>query len=104
MTVKLIRESVIEQELVLRAKAYGGRADKVVIKGSRGFFDRLVVLPSAGPRWPPRIIFVELKKPRGGVVSPQQHVIHAAYRALGCEVALVKNFEDIAALIGPPKK
>lgn len=102
MTVKIPRESIVEQELVRRVKARGGRCDKVMLAGKRGFFDRLVVLPQVNGRQP-RILFVEVKRPRGGIVSSNQHVIHAAYRALGAEVAIVKNFEDISALIGPAK-
>jgi hypothetical protein len=87
------RESAIEDELVRRVAAIGGRAEKVTVMGSRGFFDRLVVLPSG------RIVFVELKRPRGGRLALHQKVYADNYRQLGCEVALVKNSADIDRLL-----
>ena len=96
MTVKLPREDDIEQQLVRRVRALGGRCDKVVSKGSRGFFDRVVVLPG-------RVVFVECKRPKGGRLSPHQISLHAQYRALGAAVALVKNSDDIDRLLSKEK-
>lgn len=88
------RESAIEAELLRQVTAMGGRCEKVTVLGSRGFFDRLVVLPGG------RIIFVELKRPRGGVVALHQKIYARDYKALGAEVALVKNQADIVRLLG----
>ena len=87
------RESAIEAELVRRVEAAGGRCEKVQVIGRRGFFDRLVVLPGG------RVIFVELKRPRGGRWALHQQLYASAYLALGVEVALVKNQEDIDRLL-----
>lgn len=88
-----LKESVIEQTLVRRVIALGGRCDKVQMTGARGFFDRLVVLPGG------RIIFVELKRPHGGRLSPHQKQCAAHYRHLGAAVALVKTTADIDELL-----
>jgi hypothetical protein len=92
-----VRENSIEAELVDRVLSMGGRCDKVQALGSRGYFDRIVVLPGGA------VFFVELKRPRGGRVSPHQKLYHAEYRALGAVVALVRNHADIDALLGTKK-
>jgi len=40
-----VKESVVEDYLVSQVEAMGGVAEKVTVIGSRGFYDRLVVLP-----------------------------------------------------------
>jgi hypothetical protein len=93
MAVKLSdKESVVERELVARVLALGGRCDKVQVIGQRGFFDRLIVLPG-------RIVFAELKRPRGGRMTEHQRQYRDSYRSLGVEVALVKTSADIDALL-----
>ena len=87
------RESDVEAELVIRVTLAGGMAKKVQVIGERGFFDRLVILPG------PRVIFVEVKRPQGGRVSPHQKQWHARCRSLGVEVALVRNSADIDRLL-----
>ena len=90
-----VKESAIEAELVIRVTLAGGMCKKVTVLGERGFFDRLVILPGA------RVIFVELKKPKGGRVSPHQKQWAARCRSLGVEVALVKRSADIDRLLAP---
>jgi hypothetical protein len=87
------KENVVERELLRRVLALGGKCEKVQIIGKRGFVDRLVALPGG------RIILVEVKRPRGGVVSPHQRKFHREYRALGIVVAIVKTLEDIDLLL-----
>jgi len=84
-----IREKTVEDYLVARVSALGGVADKVTSPSARGYFDRVVVLPGG------RIIFCELKKPKGGHISPHQHDRHATYRRLGAEVAVVRSYIDV---------
>lgn len=93
MSVNRIKESVVENELVRRVVAIGGTADKVTIIGSRGYFDRLVVLPGG------RVVFAECKRPRGGILTKHQQRRAEKYRALGAEVKLIKNFDDIDELL-----
>ena len=54
-----------------------------------GIPDRLVVLPHG------LISFVELKRPKGGVVSVIQSVIHARLRNLGARVDILCNRAEI---------
>jgi len=95
MAVKAVRENIIEEELVRRVRALGGRAEKVTVLGTRGFFDRIVVLPGG------KVIFVECKRPKGGRLSPHQIQRIAHYRVLGAAVAEVRNSEDIDRLLAP---
>jgi hypothetical protein len=88
-----VRESAIERELCERVAALGGLCLKVQTIGRRGFFDRIVVLPG-------RVIFVELKRPRGGRLSQHQRGYAMSFAALGASVALVKSIADIDRLIG----
>jgi hypothetical protein len=90
------RENSIEEELVRRVRALGGRCEKMSMKGRRGFFDRLVVLQGG------RVVFCECKRPLGGVLSPHQISLHEHYRVLGAEVALIKKSEDIDLLLSSP--
>jgi hypothetical protein len=86
------KEDTVEEELVRRVRALGGRCEKMSMKGRRGFFDRLVVLPG-------RVIFCECKRPVGGVFSPHQIQLHAAYKVLGAVTCVIRNSADIDALL-----
>ena len=93
MLVKLsVKENSVESELV-RVHALGGRCEKVTVIGSRGFFDRLVVLPGG------RVMFVECKRPRGGRLSPHQIERMRDYTALGAVACVVSNSADIDELL-----
>jgi hypothetical protein len=92
MTVKL-RESAIEAELVTRVRLAGGVAEKVTVLGARGFFDRLVVLPGG------RVVFCEVKRPRGGVLSPHQILRADRYTRLGAVCCIIRNSADIDRLL-----
>lgn len=59
-------EKEIEQALVRKVKAVGGLCLKWVCPGWAGVPDRIVLLPGG------RIVFVELKRPKGGVLSKRQ--------------------------------
>jgi len=87
------KESVVERELAQRVRDRGGRCEKVTVLGSRGFFDRLILLPGG------RVIFAELKRPRGGRLSAHQKMYRDEYVALGAAVVLIKNTKDIDALL-----
>jgi hypothetical protein len=88
-----VKENVVEAELVRRVEALGGIAEKVTVIGRRGFFDRLIVLPGG------RVIFCEVKRPRGGSFSAHQIQRHKAYRSLGVAIALIRNTAQIDALL-----
>lgn len=86
-------ESAVETELVMRVRALGGICEKTIVPGRRGFFDRLVVLPGNV------VMFVECKRPSGGVLAAHQIERHRRYRALGAVVYIVRNSADIDALL-----
>jgi hypothetical protein len=88
-----VKESVIERALREQVIARGGICEKIMVIGRRGFFDRLIVLPG------PRVIFAEIKKPRGGRVSAHQRQYIDDFKARGLEVAIVRTMADIDALL-----
>jgi hypothetical protein len=94
MAVKLsVRENKIERELRERVEAAGGECVKVTVLGRRGFFDRLVTLPGG------RVVFVEVKRPRGGRTAAHQMLWHERFNELGVAIAIVKNSADIDVLL-----
>jgi len=89
-----VKEVIIELALSERVAAAGGICLKVQVIGGRGFFDRLVVLPGG------RIIFCELKRPRGGRISPHQKQYIDTFKALGVvDVFVVKTIADINKIL-----
>ena len=88
-----VKENKIERYLCEQVKLMGGVAEKVTVVGRRGFFDRVVRLPGG------KIYWVECKRPRGGRVAPHQGEYASRYEALGVPVAIVRNREDIDALL-----
>lgn len=92
-----VKELTIERELTLQVTLAGGIALKVKVIGRRGFVDRLVLLPGG------KVLFVELKRPVGGRLSPQQKAFHAELRNLQMTVAQLKNSGDIARLLSTAK-
>ena len=59
-------EKDIESKLRRAVEAAGGRCLKWVCPGWVGVPDRIILLPGG------RIVFVETKRPKGGVLSPMQ--------------------------------
>jgi len=86
-------ESAVERELQMRVEALGGLCIKTAAIGRRGFFDRVVVLPGG------RVWFVELKRPKGGRISPHQKWHMSEFSRLDAPVALVKSSKDIDWLL-----
>ena len=91
------REASIEEYLKQRAEALGGVCIKLSPTGLRGVPDRLMVLSG------PRVVFVELKRPSGGVISKLQHWWRARLLALGCEHHFIKTRAEVDALLGDRK-
>lgn len=82
-------ESTIEKHFCKRVLERGGEAVKTTVLGRRGFPDRLAVFPGG------RIWFVELKRPKGGVVAEHQHKWHGILRDLGATVYMFNTKEQI---------
>lgn len=83
-------ERDIERAFVRRVKALGGLCEKFTSPGRRSVPDRVVTLPGN------RIIFVELKR-TGAVPTEAQARDHDKRRALGCDVRVIDNIEDVNA-------
>jgi hypothetical protein len=90
-----IKESAIERALVARVHALGGMCVKVAARGQRGFFDCIVFLPGGV------VCFCELKRPRGGRLSPHQRQYAARLTALGAVACVIWKLADIDVLLGP---
>jgi len=83
-------EKDVEAALVRRVKALGGLCEKFTSPGRRSVPDRVVTMPNG------KIIFVELKRPRGKPTEAQLKD-HAKRRDLGCDVRVIDNLEDARA-------
>lgn len=81
-------EKVIEAHLVKRVEEAGGIAYKFTSPQRRSVPDRLVLLPGG------KMHFVETKA-TGGKPTPMQLREHERLRALGFEVKVIDNKEDI---------
>lgn len=98
-----VLESEVESYFVARVEALGGVAEKTKAIGSRGYFDRVAVIPA---RWKAtgyvqaRVIFAELKRPKGGRLAEQQRVRGVQYRTMGAEAVVLKSKADVDALLG----
>lgn len=85
-----ILEREIETKLRLIVVRAGGKCLKWVCPGWSGVPDRIVLLPHG------RIVFVELKRPKGSKVSELQRWWAKELRALGFKYEKVKNVDDLA--------
>lgn len=106
--LKSVLESSVEEYFVARVEALGGVAEKTRAIGSRGYFDRVAVVPVWYGRTHPkigqpvaRVIFAELKRPKGGRLAIHQAERRDRYVAMGAEAVVLKSKEDVDALLGP---
>lgn len=84
-----VSEHKLEERLRLGVKSLGGKALK--LKGPPGFPDRTAILPGG------RTIYIEMKRPRGGVVAEHQEIWHADLRAMGHEVEVLWTMTQVDA-------
>jgi hypothetical protein len=82
-------EKEIEKAFCLKVKQLGGLCEKFTSTAKAHVPDRLVTLPQG------RIIFVELKRPNA---KPREAQLldHEKRRALGCDVRVIDNLEQVA--------
>lgn len=86
-------EEKIEDYLRQRVAAAGGLCVKLNPKGYKGIPDRLVLLPRA------RVVFVELKRPKGGVVARLQEYWRARLRGLGYDARIISEKIDVDVML-----
>lgn len=82
-------EKEIEKKLGEIVKRHGGLCLKWVCPGWSGVPDRILLLPGG------RVIFAELKRPKGGKVRRLQQWWRDTLRKLGFTVWHVYNVEDL---------
>ena len=85
-------EKDIEKALGCMVGRNGGVCLKWVCPGWSGVPDRILLLPGG------RIIFVELKRPKGGEIAKLQQWWAYKLGSLGFKHFFVKSHEDIKAL------
>ena len=82
-------EREIEAKLVKVVKDAGGLCLKWVCPGWAGVPDRIVLLPGA------RVVFVETKRPKGGVLSSRQKWWGKKLADLGFSYWTIWDFADL---------
>jgi hypothetical protein len=83
-------EKDIEAKLTNIVKKYGGLCLKWVCPGWAGVPDRIVLLPGG------RVVFVETKRPRGGVLSSRQKWWAKKLIDLGFQYWTIWDFAELS--------
>ena len=86
-------EKDIERKLREMVEKHGGQCLKWVCPGRAGVPDRIVLLPGG------RIVFIELKRPKGGKLSRLQEYWGRKLQSLGFEWRAIWNDQDLADFI-----
>lgn len=82
-------EKQIEQTLVNMVRKHGGLCLKWVCPGWAGVPDRIVLMPGG------RVVFVETKRPKGGVLSNRQKWWGKKLVDLGFQYWVIWDFEEL---------
>jgi hypothetical protein len=93
MSTRPVREARIEDYLRARVRDAGGICVKLGAASYVGIPDRLVVLPGG---W---IVFVEVKKPKGGRIGRLQMYWRRKLLELGCRHRFVLTREAVDGLM-----
>jgi hypothetical protein len=83
------REAEIEKYFCWAVSSIGGKTYKFKSISQRGVADRIACLPN-GDTW-----FVEIKRPKGGVLSPMQDIFADEMSALKQKYACLWTKEDV---------
>jgi len=86
---KILKEHEIENYFIWQVELMGGRTFKFKTTTQRGVSDRIACLPN-GDTW-----FVELKRPKKGVLSPMQELFAESMVALKQQYVLLNTTETI---------
>lgn len=86
-------EKDVERRLKKGVESLGGRCMKLVSQGNNGVPDRLVLLPDG------RCIFVELKRPKYGKLSPVQVAQQNRLASMGFDVRVLSNNLSVDSFI-----
>jgi hypothetical protein len=82
-------EKEVENYLVWCVERLGGRAYKFASPNNRGVSDRIVCLPD-GQTW-----FIEMKRPKGGRLSPLQQIFAGEMVMLNQQYACLWTKEQV---------
>lgn len=82
-------EKTIEKKLVDEVKKLDGLIYKFNSQANNGVPDRLIVFPNN------LIIFVELKKPNGGITSKVQEYQLEKLKEKGCITFIISNITEV---------
>lgn len=85
-------EKHVENYLKILVEQSGGYCLKFVSPGTRGVPDRIVLSPRG-------IFFVELKRPKGGRLSPHQKRWQKKFEDLGLKIHVLKNQEEVLTFV-----
>lgn len=88
-----MRESEVEDYFIWCVEMAGGKTYKFESPNHRGVADQIACLPD-GSTW-----FVELKRPKGGRVSPLQQIFEGEMLMLNQKYARLKTKEEVDAWI-----
>lgn len=88
------KEKSVEQYLRAEVEARGGVCIKLDPANNKGFPDRLVLLPYSVA------LLIEVKRPKGGVVSGHQEVWHERLARMGHVVSVRSSVEDVDKAMG----
>lgn len=85
-------EKKVEDELRKRCEINGWQCLKLELNGVRGFPDRTILTPFG-------VFFVELKRPKGGVISPHQMYWRGKIRGQEQTWKLVSSLDEVERFI-----
>lgn len=88
---RMVTEDTVEEYLRKRVEALRGKALKMM--GLTGWPDRLVLLPGGV------VVFVELKRPKGGKFEPMQPHVLRWLKNAGFNVYVIRTKEQVDAML-----